>query len=48
MAYGCGDWADTLKQGSVVHLCVQPQINEFNGYRNVELEVKDLQVADPD
>jgi single-stranded-DNA-specific exonuclease len=46
IAFGGGDWADQLHAGCVVHLCVQPTINEFNGYRNVELEVKDLQVAE--
>jgi single-stranded-DNA-specific exonuclease len=44
IAFGAGDWADRLHEGSVVHLCVQPTINEFNGYRNVELEVKDLKL----
>ncbi|HEX8325100.1 MAG TPA: DHHA1 domain-containing protein, partial [Tepidisphaeraceae bacterium] len=46
IAFGAGDWADKLQEGDTVHLCVQPTINEFNGYRNVELEVKDLQRAD--
>ena len=46
IAFGAGDWCDKLKAGSVVHLACQPQVNEFNGYRSVELEVKDLQIAD--
>ena len=45
IAFGAGDLAEQLSAGSVVNLCVQPTINEFNGYRNVELEVKDLQVV---
>ena len=46
IAFGAADWADRLSEGDTVHLCVQPQINEFNGWRSVELEVKDLQRAD--
>ncbi|MDB5328261.1 MAG: recJ, partial [Phycisphaerales bacterium] len=45
IAFGAADWADKLSEGDTVHLCVQPQINEFNGWRSVELEVKDLQIA---
>ena len=45
IAFGAADWADKLSEGDTVHLCVQPQINEFNGWRSVELEVKDLQLA---
>ena len=45
IAFGAGEWCDRLKAGSVVHLACQPQVNEFNGYRSVELEVKDLQLA---
>ena len=29
----------------MIDLAVEPQINEFNGYTNVELEVKDLQLV---
>ncbi|MGN6506410.1 MAG: single-stranded-DNA-specific exonuclease RecJ [Tepidisphaeraceae bacterium] len=46
IAFGAGDWCDRLKAGSVIHLACQPQINEFNGRRSVELEVKDLQLAE--
>jgi single-stranded-DNA-specific exonuclease len=46
IAFGAGDWADRLSAGSRIHLAVEPQINEFNGNRSVELEVKDLQLAD--
>jgi len=37
-AKACAD----LKTGDTVDLAVEATINEFNGYRNVELEVKDL------
>jgi hypothetical protein len=40
-----GDWFDRLSTGTVVHLAVEPGINEFGGRRNVELEIKDLQLA---
>jgi single-stranded-DNA-specific exonuclease len=43
IAFGLGEMFDRLKQGMMIDLAVEPQINEFNGYTNVELEVKDLQ-----
>ncbi|HEX8342657.1 MAG TPA: single-stranded-DNA-specific exonuclease RecJ [Tepidisphaeraceae bacterium] len=46
IAFGAGDWADRLAAGTRINLAVEPTINDFNGYRNVELEVKDLQLAD--
>jgi len=35
--------AEAGSVGEAVDLAVEPIINEFNGYVNVELEVKDLQ-----
>ena len=46
VAWGAGDWCDRLQAGSVVNVAVEPQLNEFNGFRSVELEVKDLQLPD--
>jgi single-stranded-DNA-specific exonuclease len=43
IAFGLGEMFDKLRQGMMLDLAVEPQINEFNGYTNVELEVKDLQ-----
>jgi single-stranded-DNA-specific exonuclease len=43
IAFGLGEMFDKLKQGMMIDLAVEPQINEFNGRTNVELEVKDLQ-----
>ena len=45
IAFGLGEMFDKLRQGMMLDLAVEPQINEFNGYTNVELEVKDLQFA---
>jgi single-stranded-DNA-specific exonuclease len=45
IAFGAGAWGDKLSTGSVIHVAVQPQMNEYNGYRNVELQVKDIQLA---
>jgi single-stranded-DNA-specific exonuclease len=46
IAFGAGAWFDKLTTGTTVHLAIEPQINEFNGYRSVELEIKDLQLAE--
>ena len=35
-----------LESGKEIRLAVEPGINEFNGRTNVELVVKDLQLAD--
>src|SRR5690606_20911999 len=44
IAFNFGEMFDQLKPGIHLNLAVEPTINEFNGYRNVELEVKDLQI----
>jgi single-stranded-DNA-specific exonuclease len=43
IAFGAGALFEKLKPGMTIDLAVEPQINEFNGFANVELEVKDLQ-----
>ena len=45
IAFGAGDLIDRLGPGTCVRLAVEPSINEFNGRRNVELAVKDFQLA---
>jgi len=45
IAFGAGAMFDQLPAGTVLDLAVLPQVNEFNGYRSVELEVKDLQIV---
>ncbi len=46
IAFGAGELFEKLKEGTQIDVAVQPQINEFNGYRSVELEVKDLQIIE--
>jgi single-stranded-DNA-specific exonuclease len=41
IAFNRPDWCDQLQSGMTIDLAVQPSINEYNGYRNVELEIKD-------
>jgi single-stranded-DNA-specific exonuclease len=43
IAFQCGDLIDRLPANTAVRLAVEPCINEFNGRRSVELEVKDFQ-----
>jgi len=43
IAFNFGAMFDKLQAGAKIDLAVEPTINEFNGFRNVELEVKDLQ-----
>jgi single-stranded-DNA-specific exonuclease len=45
IAFGAGEWFEKLSEGMTLDLAVEPQINEFNGRTNVELMVKDLQIA---
>jgi single-stranded-DNA-specific exonuclease len=45
IAFQCGDLIDRLLPNTAVRLAVEPCINEFNGRRSVELEVKDFQFA---
>ena len=46
VAWGAGDWCDRLQAGSVIDLAVEPHLNEYNGNRSVELQVKDLKLAE--
>ena len=43
IAFGYGPLFDRLTPGTVIDLAVEASVNEYNGYRNVELEVKDVQ-----
>jgi single-stranded-DNA-specific exonuclease len=50
IAFGLGksdrsELFEKLQPGAVVDVAVEPQLNEFNGYINVELEVKDLRMG---
>jgi single-stranded-DNA-specific exonuclease len=43
IAFGYGPLFDRLTPGTLIDLAVEASINEYQGYRNVELQVKDLQ-----
>ncbi len=43
IAFSCGDLFDRLAGGTRVDLAFEPSLNEYNGYTNVQLEVKDFQ-----
>jgi single-stranded-DNA-specific exonuclease len=45
IAWRCADLLDRLKPGVKIDLAIEPTINEWNGMRRVEVEVKDLQFA---
>ena len=45
IAFNYGSMLDRLQPGVRIDLAVEPQINEYMGRSNVELEVKDLQFA---
>jgi single-stranded-DNA-specific exonuclease len=42
IAFGCAALDAKLAPGTVIDLAVEPSINEYNGWRNVELEVRDV------
>jgi single-stranded-DNA-specific exonuclease len=46
IAFGQADRMDRLKPGLGLELAAEPIINSFNGKRTVELEVKDMHLAD--
>jgi len=46
IAWRCADLLDRLKPGVKIDLAIEPTINEWNGMRTVEVEVKDLQLRD--
>ncbi len=45
IAFGCGPQANTLAEHRRIRLAFEPQINEWNGQRRVELKVVDWQPA---
>lgn len=45
IAFNFGKMFDELHPGMTLDLAVEPTINSFNGYSNVELEVKDMLLA---
>ncbi|MGA2233383.1 MAG: single-stranded-DNA-specific exonuclease RecJ [Tepidisphaeraceae bacterium] len=45
IAFRQGTLANQLKPGTTVELAAEPAINEFNGRRSVELEIKELRIA---
>lgn len=47
IAFRASDLLDRLQPGTRVDLAVEPCINEWNGQRSVELQVKDIQFACP-
>ena len=42
IAFGQGDLEDRLSPGTKIDLAFEPTLNEYNGYVNVQLEVKDI------
>ena len=44
IGFNFGSLFDSLKVGVKLDLAVEPTINEFNGYVNVELEIKDIRI----
>jgi single-stranded-DNA-specific exonuclease len=46
IGFGCGELFDRLGPGTKVDLAVEPSLNEFNGRRSVELEIKDFQFTE--
>jgi single-stranded-DNA-specific exonuclease len=46
IAFKCGHLFEQLKVETRVSLAVEPCVNEFNGRRNVELEVKDFRFGE--
>ena len=45
IAFGAGDLCEKLKPGMSLQMAVEPQINEFDGRRSVELEIRDLAMS---
>ncbi len=43
IGFNLGPMEPHLKPGRIVDLAVEPTINEYNGRRSVELEIKDVQ-----
>jgi single-stranded-DNA-specific exonuclease len=48
VAFGGGDWADELgKLAGPLSVAFRPVVNDFNGFRRVELQLSDWQVGQP-
>jgi single-stranded-DNA-specific exonuclease len=47
IAFGYGSKDTHLRAGTRIDLAVEPSINEFNGRKSVELEVRDIQLLKP-
>jgi single-stranded-DNA-specific exonuclease len=45
IAFNRGEIFEQLLPGLKIDLAVEPSINDYNGYRNVELDVKDIRFA---
>ncbi len=45
IAFGAAAIVDRLKAGTEVRLAAEPEINEFNGRRSVELNVRDVEIV---
>ena len=43
IAFGAGELFDRLQSGVKIDLAFEPTLNTYNGYTNVELDVKDVQ-----
>jgi single-stranded-DNA-specific exonuclease len=46
IAFNAGEWFDRLKSGAAIELAAEPTLNHYNGRTSVQLEVKDLRLAD--
>jgi single-stranded-DNA-specific exonuclease len=48
VAWNMGHRAEELTDGTICSVVFQPGINEWNGRREVQLEVKDIQIHQGD
>ena len=46
IAFGAGELFEKLTTGRKIDLAFEPTLNTYNGYQNVELEIKDVQFPD--
>ena len=46
IAFNAGGWFDKLQPGVRLDLAAEPTLNEYRGFVNVELEVKDLRMIE--
>lgn len=45
IAFQQGGWSATLKQGSIIDIAYRVSVNEWNGYRDLQVEIVDIQKA---